>query len=125
MGANCCAESKMDGSTTAPQVNQGGQPEPQAAPAPVIVQKDLAAISMDGKDTYEKFELSLPFCRTKITTFAPSLLEAEKKSGEGYVTINALTKIFNTPAWAQLTQDDSKLCKILLSEPFRHKESGV
>ena len=30
--------------------------------------------SMDGKDTYEKFELSLPFCRTKITTFAPSLL---------------------------------------------------
>jgi hypothetical protein len=38
------------------------------------VQKDLAAISMDGKDTYEKFELSLPFCRTKITTFAPSLL---------------------------------------------------
>jgi hypothetical protein len=40
------------------------------------VQKDLDAISMDGKDTYERFELSLPFCLTKITIFAPSILEA-------------------------------------------------
>ena len=37
-----------------------------AAGAQSVVQKDLPAISTDGKDMYEKFELGLPFYRTPI-----------------------------------------------------------
>jgi len=35
------------------------------------------------------------------------------------VTLDALNKVFTSPAWAQLTQNDSKLCKVLLSDAFK------
>jgi hypothetical protein len=86
----------------------------------------LPAISLDGKDAYEKFELSLPFCRTAIKAFAANIEIAEKEcGGEGFVTIEALTKVFTSPAWAQLTQNDSKLCKVLLSQAFKDEEKTM
>lgn len=39
--------------------------------------------------------------------------------GEGFVTVEALCKVFTSPAWSQLTQNDSKLCKVLLSDAFK------
>jgi hypothetical protein len=45
---------------------------------------------------------------------------AEKAcGGEGFVTVDALCKVFTSPAWSQLTQNDSKLCKVLLSDAFK------
>lgn len=77
-------------------------------------------MNLDGKDAFEKFELSLPFCRTTIANFTENVRQAHIACGEkGWVTIDALCKVFQTPAWAQLTQNDSKLCKVLLSEAFK------
>jgi hypothetical protein len=97
-----------------------------SAPAPqqsaTSGQKDLPSISLAGKDAFEKFELSLPFCRTTIKNFAENVAKAhEACGGEGYVTIDSLCKVFTTPAWAQLTQNDSKLVKVLLSDAFKDK----
>lgn len=43
--------------------NDAGAAEPVEVPV-VVVQKDLSSVSLEGKDAYEKFELSLPFART-------------------------------------------------------------
>jgi hypothetical protein len=65
MGASCCNESKSDAAViSAPsEVSGTSAPVPQQA-APAVVQKDLPSISLEGKDVFEKFELSLPFSRT-------------------------------------------------------------
>ena len=67
--------------------------------------KDLPQISLDGKDAYEKFELSLPFYRTNIKAFEANVEKARLTCGEDvdFVTIDALCKVFTSPAWAQLT----------------------
>lgn len=82
-------------------------------------------MSLDGKDAYEKFELSLPFCRTNIKVFESNVNAAHDACGnQDFVTIDALCKVFTSPAWAQLTQDDSKLVKVLLSDAFKNNEKG-
>ena len=120
MGADCCNESKQDdnivGGGSSAAVTSGGAPSASA----VAIQKDLPTISLDGKDAYEKFELSLPFYRTNIKTYEANIEKAhEACGGQDFVTIDALCKVFTTPAWAQLTQNDSKLCKVLLSNAFK------
>ena len=68
MGAECCNESKTDQSVlaAAPSATSAGGATVVATNVveKVVVQKDLPSVSLDGKDAYEKFELSLPFCRT-------------------------------------------------------------
>jgi hypothetical protein len=87
--------------------------------------KDLAPVSVTGKNVYEKFEFSLPFCRTPAIDFFKAVHVAHVECGnENFVTIEALAKVFNTPAWASLGQSDSKLCKVLLSSAFKNEESG-
>lgn len=65
--------------------------------------KDLAPVSVTGKDVYEKFEYSLPFCRTAAIDFFKAVHVANLDCGnEKFVTIEALAKVFTTPAWASL-----------------------
>ena len=122
MGAECCNESKIDAPVVegAPSAATGGAQPALTPKAVAVVQKDLPSVSLEGKDAYEKFELSLPFCRTQIKTFAANIAIAEAAcEGEGYVTLDQLTKVFTSPAWAQLTQNDSKLCKVLLHDALK------
>lgn len=123
MGAECCNESKTDQSVldSAPSATTGGASASISEAVKVaVVQKDLPSVSLDGKDAYEKFELSLPFCRSAIKAFAAGVITADTAcGGEGFVTLDALNKVFTSPAWAQLTQNDSKLCKVLLSDAFK------
>lgn len=96
---------------------------PQVFEAPKI--KDLAPVSVTGKDIYEKFEFGLPFCRTAAIDFFKAVHVAHVDCGtEKFVTIEALAKVLNTPAWASLNQSDSKLCKMLLSSAFKDEEEG-
>lgn len=85
----------QDSSTSGAPTAQGG------SSMVVSAQKDLAPPSLDGKDAYEKFELSLPFCRTPIKQFEANVAKAEEACGkEGFVTIDALNKVFTSSAWA-------------------------
>jgi len=108
MGADCCNESKSDQNIVAgaTQANTAaGGSETQEAPKKAAkAQKDLPAISGDGKDVYEKFELSLPFYRCHIDTFGELVEQAHEACGnQNWVNITELAKVFTTPAWAQLT----------------------
>lgn len=132
MGAECCNENKGDMSSVPDPVapaSSGSTPAPVAQQASVVkaeVQKDLPAVSMDGKDQYEKFEFSLPFYRTPIKTYEQNIEKANQAcGGQGFVTIDALNRVFTSSAWAQLTQDESKLCKVLLSDAFKDEEKGM
>ena len=68
------------------------------------IEIDLPAPNLDKiKDKYERFELSLPFCRTKIQHYARHIDECEKDCGsQGYVTVEAMRQRFKTPAWNAL-----------------------
>ena len=78
-----------------------------------------------GKDELEAFELGLPFARTHINKFVEKVDEAEKAAGgNGHVTIDTLKAQFSTPAWASLGNNDSVLCKMLLSDAFKNEEKG-
>ena len=75
--------------------------DPEPVKIVAVAQKDLPSVSLENKDVYEKFELSLPFCRTLVKTFETNVQLAEQNCGsEGYVTIYALNKVFTSPAWA-------------------------
>lgn len=74
MGADCCNESKMDAPLVqAPSatinVNSMSDADPEPVKIVAVAQKDLPSVSLENKDVYEKFELSLPFCRTLVKTF--------------------------------------------------------
>lgn len=85
--------------------------------------EDLAPVSFEGKNPYEKLELSLPFCRTHMKSFVRRVRQAETEhENDGFVTIELLRKHFNTPAWKPLHDDNSNLCKILASEAFKCEE---
>ncbi len=64
MGAGCCNESKSDAAVISAPSAVSGSDAPVKQAAPPVVQKDLPSISLEGKDVFEKFELSLPFSRT-------------------------------------------------------------
>lgn len=91
--------------------------------APVI--KDLAPVSYSGKDSYEKFELGLPFCKINAIDFFKAVEVAHRTCGkENFVTLEALTQVLNTAAWEQLKQEDSRLAKVLLHPAFKNEEEG-
>lgn len=107
MGADCCNESKSEGNivaqaSSANDTSAAASGAPQAAKAaPAKAQKDLPAISGDGKDVYEKFELSLPFYRIHIDTFGDNVEKAHEACGnQNWVNIAELAKVFTTPAWS-------------------------
>ena len=89
------------------------------------MQRDLPSESLKGKDIYEKFEISLPFSRTNVKTFADTIELAHKEcGGEGFVTLEALRKFFTTQAWIQLSDESSKLCKVLLSDALKNADKA-
>jgi len=62
-------------------------------------------------DAVEAWELTLPFSQCSFAAFAHNLKLAHKKSGECEdVTIQALGSEFNTKAWKDLRNPNSKLC---------------
>ena len=107
MGAACCEQSEQD------HPLEGKE-------------QDLPAMSLIGiTDTYQRFELSLPFSRTLIKRFLGKLSDAEKNCGdEGFVTIEALEAQFQTDAWKGLSEPDSALYKFLTSGAFKDETKG-
>ena len=85
------------------------------------IEVDLPAPSLEKiADKYQRFELSLPFCRTKINHFAKHIDEAERDCGsKGYVTVEAMGRRFRTPAWNALRKTGGPLKKLLASNHFK------
>ena len=85
------------------------------------IEFDLPAPTLDKiADKYQRFELSLPFCRTKINHFARHIDQAEADCGsKGYVTVEAMAARFKTPAWNALRKQGSPLKKLLASDHFK------
>ena len=87
-----------------------------------MFEKDLPAPDLSKiSDRYERFELSLPFCRTNIIHFARHIDEAENYcGGRGFVTLESLQNEFRTPAWNALRRKGSPLKKFLSSPYFKN-----
>ena len=91
---------------------------------------DLAAPQIKG-NKYQRFELSFPFARTFIDSYAKKIRAAaaqDKASGKGngtIVTIESLRQVFKTPAWAELELDDSKITKLIKSPVFRNEKGKI
>lgn len=78
------------------------------------------------KDKYEAFAISLPFCRINIKKYEQQIKDAHKACGnEGWVTLEELAKVFTTPAWAGLSDESSKLSRVLLSHAFCEDEGRI
>ena len=111
MGACCADEERMD----APQ------------PIPELL-KDLPEPSTFGLDTISAFEATLPFKRIEIHVMMKKIEEAETAAGggeaQGFVTLQSLRKELPTPAWKCLTESDSALSKMLLSDIFKNPTKG-
>lgn len=56
-----------------------------------------------------------------VVVFEANVRKAHEACGnQGIVTIDALSKVFTTPAWAQLTDKDSNLCRVLYSYQLKN-----
>lgn len=88
------------------------------------IEMDLPPPNLDKyADKYERFEMSLPFCRTKIQHFWKHVNEAEEAcGGKGYVTAEALEEYFRTPAWNALRNQEGPLLKFLASPVFKDEK---
>lgn len=122
MGANCCADEAMSAAVSAP---------------PKAEIKDLPPVNFERiSNPYEKFEASLPFNRITIkdmndridkaveteTQAANPVAEGdEQKEVEpvSYVTLKTLRKHLPTPAWEGLSDESSKVGKVLMSSAFK------
>ena len=89
-------------------------------------ESDLPAPKIEG-NAFEKFEKSFPFSRTYCDTFEKRVRAAAKKTGEDgkTVTLEALREVFVTGAWAELKQDDSRLCRLLKTSVFTDPRVGA
>ena len=90
-------------------------------------ESDLPPPEIKGNE-FQKFELAQPFGRTYADTFerrvrraAANDLEAKKGDGKT-VTVESLRQTFKTPAWNDINNNDSSLCKLLNSSVFKHKK---
>lgn len=91
----------------------------------VVIDTDLKEPSMSGKDPLERFELSLPFCRSLINTFADHARKAEKAAGgQGFVTIETLQAQFTSNAWIDLKSRNTVLVRMLLTDIFKNPEKN-
>ena len=84
---------------------------------------DLPAPLLTG-NVFQKFEQSLPFARTYADTVAKRVRQAAeecKQNGTGNgsnVTIEALRNVFKTPAWADLSKEDSRISRLIKHAVF-------
>ena len=61
-------------------------------------------------NVFQKFELSFPFGCTWIDVFEKRVRKVEKDEG---VTLADLRTTFQTKAWRDIHDDESRLCKLL------------
>ena len=91
---------------------------------------DLDAPEIKG-NVYQKFELSFPFSRTFADSFAKRVRAAvamdkiEKKSDGTTVTIDSLRRVFTTPAWEELKDDNSRVTKLIKSPVFKNADGQI
>ena len=89
---------------------------------------DLPFLSTRGiKDRYAIWEYGTPFMRTHFLAFKRAVYQAEVMCGPrgcGWVTIQTLSQVLTTQAWAQLDNDRSPICQVLLSDAFKDKNKG-
>lgn len=88
--------------------------------------RDLPAPDTTGiRDKYTVWEYGTPFKRTPFLAFKNAVNAAEEnEGGEGYVTIQSLAAQLTTKAWAGLENEDSVICKVLLSDAFKNPKNG-
>ena len=70
-------------------------------------------------NVFQKFELSLPFACTWIDAFEKRVRKVENDGG---VTLEDLRKTLTTPAWKDIKDDESKICKVLKHPVFEKKD---
>jgi hypothetical protein len=117
---NCCGNNNDVPAFAAPTTTKPGQKAVELV--------DLVEPSLAGLDPLVAFEVGLPFTRILIATFVKKVLSAHEKmeeKEEDIVTIEALRAEFDSPAWAQLQDDDSTLCQILRSSAFKDEAKGM
>ena len=89
---------------------------------------DLPAPNLIGiKDLYQKWEFQTPFKRTSFKAFKMAVRAAAIDCGgteEGFVTIDSLAVHLYTPAWKDIKQNDSNICKVLNSDAFKDPVKG-
>jgi len=91
---------------------------------------DLQAPELAG-NVFQKFEKSLPFSRTYVDTVAKRVRQAaesckEEGKGDGStVTLEALRKVFLTPAWADLKKEDSRITKLINHAVFANGGGNI
>ena len=60
-----------------------------------------------------------------MSRFFEKVDNAAKTNGDqGYVTIDSLKQELTTPAWKDLEDPESTLCKLLSTEMFKDKQKG-
>jgi len=74
------------------------------------------AAEMEGNNVFQKFEMSLPFVCTWIDAFERRVRKVEENGG---VTLENLRTTLTTPAWKEINDDNSKICKLLTHEVFQ------
>ena len=76
------------------------------------------------KDKYSIWEYGTPFKRTLFCPFKNAVNEAEVVDEDGkalgYCTIESLAEVLTTPAWKEIRNRDSDLCKLILSPAFKN-----
>ena len=91
---------------------------------------DLSPPRITG-NMYQRFELSFPFSQTYVDVFAKKVRAAaaqDKSTGKGNgqtVTLESLQAMFKSPAWAGLSQTDSKITKLIKSPVFRNQHGKI
>ena len=132
---NCCAANEDLPTQTTKQTKKekpmkaaGSEPgilappvqvEPEEPPKPKLV--DLDPPSKWGiSDNIESFERSLPFARIMVDD-CNRLLDAA--ATDGCCTLDSLAEQFDSPAWADLGNPDSKLAKFLTSSAFIEEDT--
>ena len=126
MGAIACCEPKDEGfrgeadlKRKIQNMKSGSMMQSSTDDEPEV---DLEAPDIEGNH-FQKFELSLPFARTSIDTFAKNVREAA--DGSVTVTLEALRRVFKTPAWSELQQDESRITKLITSSVFQNKDGAI
>ena len=89
---------------------------------------DLPPPNLVGiKDLYKKWEYQTPFKRTSFKAFKLAVNAAAIDCGgteEGFVTIDSLANHLYTPAWKDIRQPGSNLCKVLNNDAFKDPVKG-
>ena len=96
-------------------VTANGEPQMVDLKAPITIMTDKIS----------SFEADLPFNRISVDSMMEKIALAEKSaSGEGcgFVTLESLSEVLTSPAWAQLKDLESTLAKVLLSDVFKETE---